>query len=238
MTIRLGLIVPSTNTTIERLVSSGLLNSLYGVEVVVTRLKVETIAPSASSTRQFHPRRLLAATGLLAAARPDSVTWTGTSGLWIGMDNEAELLTEMSEISGAPATSASASMFAALRECRPAQVAVLTPYETTIHAAVLAAYQEAGFTVAADEHFGITDNAEFAAIPGARLIETVKALAPSGLVSVVCTNILCCVEGVDVVDSTLAMFWHALTVADPDRALSYLSLYHETSKAILASRAG
>jgi len=114
---RLGLIVPSTNLTIERLLHRLSFSELFGVDIVVTRLKVATIAATSDSKRQFHPRRLRAAAQLLADARPDVIAWTGTSSFWLGVDEENWWMSETGNQLGVRITSATEAVMAGHLAC-------------------------------------------------------------------------------------------------------------------------
>ncbi|HEX3841364.1 MAG TPA: hypothetical protein VHU85_11275 [Acidimicrobiales bacterium] len=210
---RLGLIVPSTNLTIERLLHRSGFTELFGVDVVVTRLPVTTIAATPGSDRQFQPRRLLAATRLLADARPDVIAWTGTSSFWLGLDEEVAWMRTVGAELGIPLTSATEAVVEALAELGRPEVSLFTPYEEPIHRAVATTLEGAGFRVRQQTNLGITDNASFAALDPAVIEAAVRGFPGDDPVVVVCTNVTACILDAEVVDSLVAVLWHAMALA-------------------------
>ena len=210
---RLGLIVPSTNLTIERMLHRSGFTELFGVDVIVTRLPVTMIAATPDSDRQFRPRRLLAATRLLADARPDVIVWTGTSSFWLGLEEEIEWMRSVGAELGIPLTSATEAVVQALKELGSSEISLFTPYQEAIHQAVAATLTGAGFGVGHDSHLGITDNASFASLEPSRIEKAVRGFPSDRPVVVVCTNLLACLPDANVVDSLVAVLWYAMVLA-------------------------
>jgi maleate isomerase len=229
---RLGLIVPSTNLTIERLLQRSGFTELFGVDVVVTRLAVTTIAATPDSDRQFEPGRLLAASRLLADARPDVIAWTGTSSFWLGLDEEVAWMRALGADLGIPLTSATEAVIEALAEEAGNQVSLFTPYEEPIHRAVAATLEAAGIEVRHQSNLGITDNASFAELGPSVIEEAVRGFPGDDPVVVVCTNVTACLLDAEVVDSLVAVLWYAMALATghqglPGGTASYRSFYRQ-----------
>jgi maleate isomerase len=229
---RLGLIVPSTNLTIERLLARSGFTDLFGVDVVVTRLAVTTIAATPDSDRQFEPDRLLAASRLLADAHPDIIAWTGTSSFWLGLDEEVAWMRAVGTDLGIPLTSATEAVIKALAEQAGTQVSLFTPYEGPIHRAVAATLEGAGFEVRHQRNLGITDNAAFAELEPTLIEEAVRGFPGDDPVVVVCTNVTACLQDAEVVDSLVAVLWYAMALAARRKGLSdglasYRSFYRQ-----------
>jgi maleate isomerase len=230
--LRLGLIVPSTNLTIERLLQRSGFTELFGVDVVVTRLAVTTIAATPDSDRQFEPGRLLAASRLLADARPDVIAWTGTSSFWLGLDEEVAWMRAVGADLGIPLTSATEAVIKALAEQAGTQVSLFTPYEEPIHRAVAATLAGAGVEVRQQRNLGITDNAAFAELGPTLIEEAVRGFPGDDPVVVVCTNVTACLQDTEVVDSLVAVLWYAMALAAGQKGLSdgsasYRSFYRQ-----------
>jgi maleate isomerase len=227
---RLGLIVPSTNLTIERMLYRSGFTELFGVDIVVTRLPVTMIAATSGSDRQFRPRRLLAAARLIADARPDVIVWTGTSSFWLGLDEEIGWMRSVGAELGIPLTSATEAVVQALRELGSSEVSLFTPYQEAIHRVVAATLTRAGFGVGRDSHLGITDNAAFAALEPELIEKAVRGFPGDRPVVVVCTNVLACLPDAYVVDSLIAVLWYAMVLAaehrqSPGPPVDYQSVY-------------
>jgi maleate isomerase len=227
---RLGLIVPSSNLTIERMLHRSGFTELFGLDVAVTRLPVKTIAATSGSDRQFRPRRLLAAARLLADARPDVIVWTGTSSFWLGLGEEIGWMRSVGAELGIPLTSATEAVVQALKELGSSEVSLFTPYQEAIHQAVAATLTRAGFGVGHHSHLGITDNASFAALEPALIEKAVRGFPSDRPVVVVCTNLLACFPDAHVVDSLVAVLWYAMVLAaerreSPGLPVGYQSVY-------------
>jgi maleate isomerase len=209
-----GLIVPSSNPTIERLTGQVSLPTLFGIDVIVTRLAVRTIEAGEGSDAQFGAEPLRGAGELLGDARPDVVVWAGTSGFWRGEEREAAELRALAGAARAPATSSRRAVLAALHTT-PGPVAVLTPYIDEVHRGVVAALRQAGIAVTADRGLREVDNLAFSRITNEVLRPVLADLTgPTGRpVAVICTNLLVVDAALAVVDSVVATLWHAARFA-------------------------
>ena len=82
-TIRLGMLTPSSNTTLEP-VTTAMLAGLPQVSAHFSRFRVTEIALTGDALAQFDDRPILAAAELLAHAKVDVIAWNGTSSAWLG----------------------------------------------------------------------------------------------------------------------------------------------------------
>lgn len=220
-----GLVIPSSNPTVERFVQWHPAAAVLGVDFVATRLAVRTIGLWAESDGQFEGDQLARAAGLLGDVRPQLVVWAGTSGLWRGAATEDHDLDAMAAAAGCPATSSRVAVLAALSET-DGPVAVLTPYVAAVHEAVIASVVAAGYEVPEAEGLGISDNLAFSRIDADRLTAAAVRLSAGGSrrVMVACTNLVVASGRVAVVDSLLATLWHA-AVQVGGTAQTYASFY-------------
>src|ERR1700679_3259678 len=106
--IRLGVLTPSSNTTLEP-VTTAMLAGLPGISVHFSRFRVTEIALSDDALGQFDDRPILAAAELLAHAKVDVIAWNGTSSGWLGFDADTRLC---ERIEAATGIRASTSMLA------------------------------------------------------------------------------------------------------------------------------
>jgi maleate cis-trans isomerase len=181
-----GLIVPSSHPTVERLLSGGGVAAVLGIDVVVTRL--------------------------LADADVRAFVWAGTSGFRLGAGGKRAALDPVAGEMGVPAGSSREGVLAALTEAGVAEVAVRTPYVEPVHDAVVAAVTAAGFTVSASQGLGLSRNLDFAGIDPAELDGCLARLGGDARrpVAVVCTNVAAARPApVPVVDSVIATLWWA-----------------------------
>ena len=235
---RVGLIVPSSNPTIEAFLQRTPVARLLGLEALVTRVRVRRIAADADAGAQFGAAELRAAAALLADAEVSLISWAGTSGCWLGGDREDSVLGQVSREAGVPVVSSRLALFAALAERPAAAVGVLTPYLRDVHDRVVSTVASAGCDVVADRGLGIERNLDFASVPAAVVEAELRRLAGHGAdsVAVVCTNVLGTVAGLAdepfvVVDSVLATLWHAARLTG-GYGRPYADCYREACTAI------
>ncbi|HEY3736035.1 MAG TPA: hypothetical protein VGL26_01215 [Jatrophihabitans sp.] len=233
--MRVGLIVPSSNPTIEAFLPA--VAGVLGVSFLVTRIGVRRIAADPTSDAQFDIAGLASAAALLADAEVSLISWAGTAGFWLGVEREAAVLAAAAEV-GVPVVSSRMAMMAALEEMTDPQLGVFTPYVADIHQRVVATLSDAGYVVAGDKAMGIERNLDFAAIPADVVATELRALAGSGatVLPLVCTNVLGTLpamaqESALVLDSVLATLWDA-TCRVGATSMSYADCY----RAVLAGR--
>ncbi len=222
-----GLIVPSSNPTIERYIASSGVSARLGVDFVCTRIRVRHIDAGADSSGQFSELEMRTAAELLVDAGVSAVLWAGTSGFWLGGAREQTVLDRVSARIGCPVGSSRQAMLAALAESGAERLAVLTPYIDVIHQAVVADLVAAGYVISAHAGLNMSHNLSFAQIPAEELAAEISKLGVGGdPVVVVCTNMLGLCSGLDpsvfVVDSVLATLWYAARL-NGATALSYRS---------------
>jgi maleate isomerase len=219
-----GLVVPSSNPTIERFLAAAPVQDVLGIDVVVTRLAVTRIGADGESDGQFAVDPLQAAVDLLQDAETLLVVWAGTAGFW--QDEERSVLDEVEQRTGGRLVSSREAMLAALADVGASATAVLTPYVSQVHDAVLATFKGEGFAITGSKSLGLSRNLDFAHVDPETIRAEVLALAgaANNAVSVVCTNMLAAVAGPPVVDSVVATLWHAARVAGAT-STGYLQSY-------------
>ncbi|SEQ53343.1 aspartate/glutamate racemase family protein [Arthrobacter sp. OV608] len=220
--IRIGMIAPSSNTCLEPQ-TYRILGSRTDVTVHFTRIPVTRIALDDSSDRQFDPAVMREAARLLATADVDVIAWNGTSGSWLGSAHDEELVREITDATGIPATTSSLAYLEAFRAFGTERIGLFTPYTEDVNHRVIAAYEQEGIKTVDHRALGLSDNESFARVtddemlPGSREL---AAAAPDALVYL-CTNlyganIAAGIEestGVPVLDSVAVTLWHALKLS-------------------------
>lgn len=217
--MRIGMLTPSSNTALEP-ATYRLLRALPGVSAHFARFPVTEIALSPGALGQFEPAPILAAAELLAHAKVDVIAWNGTSASWLGFARDEALAEAVTARTGIPATTAILALHALLRRMDIRRLAIVTPYTSDVQARIIANFEAAGVTCAAERHAGLTDNFAFAALPPTAveaMIMEVSAAKPDAI-AVICTNmdasaLAPAIEartGIPVLDSIACTLWGAL----------------------------
>ena len=236
MTLRIGMLTPSSNTVLEP-VTTRMLAGLSDVSVHFSRFRVTEIGLDAAALDQFDERPMLAAAGLLKDAKVDAISWNGTSAGWRGLDADRRLCARIAETTGAKASTSVLAMFDLMRRRGEARIGLVTPYTADVQQAILAGFAREGVATIAERSLGMRDNFAFAAVGATELsamIEAVAAHKPDAVV-VLCTNLAAAplVEhlearlGVTIHDSVATAVYGALlaTGADPSRVKGYGRLF-------------
>jgi maleate isomerase len=222
---RIGMLTPSSNTVLEGL-SFDMTSALDDVSVHFGRFSVTEISTTTDGLAQFDRQPMVEAARLLGHAHLDALVWNGTSGGWLGFDEDRELCAELSAASGAAATTSVLALNAVLDRLGATRFGLVTPYASSVQDRVVATYREAGYDCIAERHLGITDNDTFSRVP-AHVIETmirdVATAAPDVIVTF-CTNLraaplaqrLEAELGITILDTTSLAVWAGLVIAGAD----------------------
>jgi maleate isomerase len=219
---RIGMIVPSSNTCLEPQ-TYRILGGRTDVTVHFTRIPVTRIALDDSSNKQFDSAVMRDAARLLATADVDVIAWNGTSGSWLGAKHDQELVQEITDATGIPATTSTLAYLEAFGTFGTKRIGLFTPYTDDVNHQVIAAYEREGVETVDHRALGLSDNESFARVtddemrPGSREL---AATNPDALVYL-CTNlyganITAEIEestGVPVLDSVAVTLWHSLRLA-------------------------
>jgi maleate isomerase len=216
-----GLIVPSSNVMIERTLAQGRVGALMGADTVVTRMPVVDISGTRASRLQFTFDAMREAALLLKDAHPDVIAWTGTSGFWLGLNEERALLLSLTALVSCPVVSAAQGVVEALRLTGASEIGLLTPYVEEVHREVLATIETLGFNVVAETCLEVLENFKFSLIGEGRIETELSQLAlrTQGFqqtpLAIICTNLPIAVEYEGtVVDSLVAALWFAAVKSD------------------------
>ncbi|SOD74233.1 maleate isomerase [Jatrophihabitans sp. GAS493] len=227
--MRIGLIVPSSNTVLEPAISR-LLRLLGGsVSAHFARVVVQRIGLDSEASDQFAVERFLPAAEALADAKVDAIVWAGTSGSWLGVEHDREVADRIRQLTGIPASTSTLALLAACRAFGVSRLGIATPYTQDVNREIARCYSGEGIEVVSADGLGRTDNHSFAQV-SAEVVERQLLEVGSGAqgVAVVCTNVLGCESaekieaalGVPVFDSVSATLWHALTLGGWSGTLS------------------
>jgi maleate isomerase len=218
---RLGLIVPSSNTTNEPEFRAHLLE---GVSLHAARMRLESVDADALSAMADEAERCAS---LLATADVDAVAYGCTTGSLVhGPGYDREIEERVSAAAGAPAVATAASVVRALDHLGAERLAVTTPYVEDLVAREASFLDDAGFDVVDIEGLGIEENTDIGRESPESVYRRVRALPTDEVdaVFVSCTNYrtfetLPALEsdlGLPVVSSNAATLWDALRTLDVD----------------------
>jgi maleate isomerase len=232
--IKLGILVPSSNTNLEPLTCS-ILSSLPDVSVHFSRFPVTHIALSATALSQFDETAILAAASLLADAQVDVIGWSGTSSGWLGFEADEKLCRSIEQKTGIKATTSVLALNRLLdlvrgREGTPVPFGLVTPYLDDVQAAIVSTYGKAGYEVKAESHLRKTVNVEFAKVSedtlDGQLDEVIGHLGDgTKVISTFCTNLKAAQRvqhweekygDLYVFDTTATVVWDMLRMAGVD----------------------
>jgi maleate isomerase len=222
---RIGMIVPSSNTCLEPQ-SYRMLGDRTDVTVHFTRVEVTRIALDAGSDKQFDHATMVAAARLLSTADVDVVAWNGTAGSWLGPDSDLEMVRQITDATGVPATTSTLAYLDAFEAFGTPRLGLVTPYTADVNDAIAARYAAEGLQVVGERHLGLSVNEAFARVHPDELLAPSSDLAggrggarPDALVYL-CTNLYGApvVEQVEqatqvpVLDSVAVTLWKCLSM--------------------------
>jgi len=190
MTLRLGMLTPSSNTVLEP-TTARILAGLPDVSVHFSRFRVTEIGLDPAALDQFDERPMLAAAELLADAKVDVISWNGTSAGWRGLESDRRLCARITQTTGVKASTSVLALFELMRRRGERRVGLVTPYTPDVQQAIVAGFAREGVATVSERHRGLRDNFSFADVPAADLSEMIEAVAadrPDAIV-VLCTNL-------------------------------------------------
>ncbi|GAA3463848.1 aspartate/glutamate racemase family protein [Saccharothrix longispora] len=227
---RLGVIVPSTNTTVEPEFAAHVPRD---VAVLATRVPVAEVASEQDKVASLlamhgHVERAAAE---LAGAGVAAIAFACTSGSFLGgRDPDQVMCEELTRRHGVPVVTTSSALVAALTALPARRLAVATPYVASVADGARSYLREAGFDVVSRNDLHILSNLDkgrlepTASHAAARELDVTDADA----VVISCTNwrtldSLAAVEadtGRPAVSSNLATLWALLRLTGVDEPFS------------------
>ncbi|MDB5402375.1 MAG: Maleate isomerase [Rhodopila sp.] len=223
--VRLGMLTPSSNTTLEP-VTTAMLAGLPSVSVHFSRFRVTEIALTGDALAQFDDRPILAAAELLAHAKVDVIAWNGTSSGWLGFDADIRLCERIESATGIRASTSMLALNEILAATGVKRFGLVTPYVDAVQQRIVANYATLGITCDAERHLGIQDNFAFARVSADTLTEMIRAVAADkpDAIGIICTNLqaaplVSALEaelGIPIYDTIATAVWKSLRLAGVD----------------------
>ena len=236
--ILLGMLTPSSNTTLEP-VTSRMISGIAEASAHFGRFKVTEIALSKSALGQFDDSEILRAAELLAHAKVDVIAWNGTSAGWLGFDSDERLCRRITEATGIPACTSVLAQNEIFRVAGVERMGLVSPYLDDVQAAIVRNYGAAGIECVAERHLGLRDNFSFSEVGEEEIASMVRevAAAKPDAISILCTNLrgaplvdaLERETGVLICDSIATVVWKSLLLAgdDPRRLTGWGRIFRE-----------
>jgi maleate isomerase len=234
--IRLGMLTPSSNTTLEP-VTAAMLAGLPEVTPHFARFRVTEIALSPDALAQFDDSAILAAAELLSHAKVDVIAWNGTSSGWLGFDADERLCRRITEATGRPAATSMLALNTILARTSVKRLGLVTPYRTDVQDRIISNYRALGIDCVSERHLDIQDNFSFAEVPVETLAEMTRQVAGThpDAIAIVCTNLRAVhlvaeLEqdlGLPIYDTIATAVWDSLRLAsvDPKRVRGWGGLF-------------
>ncbi|EXJ56947.1 hypothetical protein A1O7_07291 [Cladophialophora yegresii CBS 114405] len=232
--IRLGVLVPSSNTALEPL-THAIVSSIQSKDVTISvyfsRFRVTTIDISSEANAQFEFSPILHAATLLADAKVDVIGWSGTSAGWLGFEHDEKLCAAIEAETGVKATTSVLSLNSILRGLGVISFGLVTPYRKELNSLIRQNYGAIGVDINAtwDRHLGLTDNIEIGKVDEATLDGMVMDVASKGahVLSTFCTNLRAAQRvghweksaSVIVLDTVASVVWGMLKIVEVDTKL-------------------
>lgn len=227
MRVRLGMIVPSSNTVVEQ-ETCALLAGFPGVSAHFSRFKLTAKVSTADAAAAYYGSRpMLEAASLLADCRCTVITWNASAGGIVGFDRDRRCIAELEAATGTPATTAALSVIDALRAFGARRIGLVTLNPPDVNRQVAANFAAEGFDCIATTHRSdLADNFAMSEVSPEALAQAVRecAQAQPEAIAVFGTNIRGAPVAVQlerefcipVVDSVTAAAWGALRRAGVD----------------------
>ncbi|KAH0429767.1 hypothetical protein CcaCcLH18_08190 [Colletotrichum camelliae] len=223
--IRLGILTPSSNTSLEPL-SQAIISSLPNVSVHFSRFRVLKISLDKDGLNQFQNENIVAAAQLLADAEVDVIGWSGTSSGWLGFEADEKLCADITAATGIPATTSVLALNKAVQEFGVKELGLVTPYTDDVQEAIIRTYSTIGIDCTKENHLRIFKNSTFAAVDEPTLDGMVGEVAGKGVqaISTFCTNLRAAQRAdywekeynIPVFDTVATVIWEMLRMCEVD----------------------
>lgn len=223
----LGMLTPSSNTTLEP-VTAAMLAGVAEVSAHFGRFRVTEIALSATALGQFTFEPMLAAAELLADARCHSICWNGTSAGWLGFQADRDLCAAITARTKVPACSSVLAIEEIFRATGVKRFGMVTPYTDDVQQKIIANFGREGFACTVERHERLAVNFAFSEIEAHTIEARIRAVAAArpDAILVFCTNMdgaslaerLERKLGIPIYDTIATAVWGSLRVAGVDTA--------------------
>ncbi|WP_063041437.1 maleate cis-trans isomerase family protein [Nocardia grenadensis] len=194
-THRIGLVVPSSNVTVETEMPAILRGHMSAdFSFHSTRMRMHTVSPEGLAAMNAQRERCVME---IADAAPEVILYACLVALMVGGPGEHQrvesAVAEQLATGGSEARirSSAGALVEALRALDAERIALVMPYMEPLAKQVVEYLEAEGFEVADWRALGVADNSEVGCISGERVMEAARSLDLTGLDALV---ISCCVQ--------------------------------------------
>lgn len=128
---------------------------------------------------------------MLADAKPDVITWSGTSAGWMGFEKDISLCERITARTGIPASTAVLALNELIALKKIKRLGIVSPYTEDVQQKIVRQYAAAGVEVVSEVHHDISVNYDFALVEPDTIekdLQTVSQAKPEAIVTY-CTNL-------------------------------------------------
>jgi maleate isomerase len=177
--LRLGMIIPSSNTVVEQ-ETSRMLSGIAQVSVHFARFRLTAVSVADPAAAYYKSGLLLEAGKLLADARCHAICWNGSAGGLVGLDCDRQLCSDIEARTGIPATTSSLALVAAFRATEVKRFGMATLNPPAMNVIIARNFAAEGFECVASTHRAdIEDNFAMAEVGGDAIAGMVEQCARS-----------------------------------------------------------
>jgi maleate isomerase len=223
--VLLGMLTPSSNTSLEPLVSA-MVADIPGVSAHFGRFRVTEISLKDTALGQFDQTPIMDAAKLLADAKVDVICWNGTSSGWLGFGSDEALCRTITAETGIPACTSVLALNDILARTGARSLGFATPYIDGIQRRIVENYRKAGFDPVVEAHLGLSVNWDFSEVTREQIHAMVASCAKAqpAAITTFCTNLRAAdyvpeLErefGIPVYDTVSTAVWQSLRIAGVD----------------------
>ncbi len=184
---RLGVIVPSSNSTVEKEFSIALQQAEFTAHY--SRVHLENVTLKALQDME---NGLSDAAALLSDVAVDAVLFACTSGSLVkGLGYDLVLSKKIQQAAKCPSVTTSTAVVEALRSLGAKKVSLATPYITEVTKREVGFLEQNGFTVVKEESLGAADNLEIGRLTAKDAADLARKVdcPDADAVFVSCTNL-------------------------------------------------
>lgn len=233
----LGVLTPSSNTTLEP-VTADILHGVDNTSAHFGRLKVTEISLTDQALRQFDNEPFLEASRLLADARMQSITWSGTSSGWRGFRDDELLCEAITRETGIPATTSVLALNELFELTGVKRFGLVTPYLHEVQQKIVENYGRSGYECVAERHLNDKGNFSYSEVTEQTIADMVREVAKTQdcqAITIFCTNLhgarvaaeLEQEIGIPIYDTVSTGVWKGMLLAgaDPGKIKNWGSIF-------------
>lgn len=233
----LGVLTPSSNTTLEP-VTADILHGVNNTSAHFGRLKVTEISLTDQALRQFDNEPFLEASRLLADARMQSITWSGTSSGWRGFQDDEILCEAITRETGIPATTSVLALNELFELTGVKRFGLVTPYLHDVQQKIVENYGRSGYECVAERHLNDKGNFSYSEVTEQTIADMVRDVAKTQdcqAITIFCTNLhgarvaaeLEQEIGIPIYDTVSTGIWKGMLLAgaDPSKIKNWGSIF-------------